>query len=67
MPDRITTVTTDVPPTNGMAVATDAKTPTRIRTKLAGLRDPEPAGRNPGPLSATDVDLSNASAFTLTR
>jgi Sigma-70 region 2 len=53
LPDRITSVTTDVPPTNGMAVATDAETLTRIRTKLAELRDPVPAGeectlRKPG-------------------
>jgi hypothetical protein len=53
LPDRITSVTTDVPPTNGMAVATDAETLTRIQTKLAELRDPVPAGeectlRKPG-------------------
>ncbi|WP_334553043.1 hypothetical protein [Micromonospora sp. CPCC 205714] len=44
LPDRIASATTDVPPTNGMVVATDAKTLTQIRTALAELRDPVPAG-----------------------
>ena len=43
LPDRITYATTDAPPSNGMVVATDAKTLTQIRTILAELRDPVPA------------------------
>jgi hypothetical protein len=31
LPDRITSATTDLPPSNGMIVATDAKTLTLIR------------------------------------
>jgi hypothetical protein len=44
LPDRSTYATTDVPPSNGMVVVTDAKTLNRIRTILAELRDPVPAG-----------------------
>ncbi|MGX1617679.1 hypothetical protein ACWIF8_27675 [Micromonospora chalcea] len=44
LPDRIANATTEVPPTNGMVVATDAKTLSQIRTTLAELRDPVPAG-----------------------
>lgn len=43
LPKRITSATTDAPPSNGMVVATDAKTLGQIRTKLAELRDPVPA------------------------
>ncbi|MGY4910366.1 hypothetical protein [Micromonospora aurantiaca (nom. illeg.)] len=43
LPDRITNATTEAPPTNGMVVATDAKTLNQIRTTLAALRDPVPA------------------------
>jgi hypothetical protein len=45
LPDRITSATTTVPPSNGMVVATDAKTLNRIRAKLAGLRDAVAAGQ----------------------
>jgi hypothetical protein len=45
LPDRITSATSTVLPSNGMVVATDAKTLNRIRTKLAALRDPVPAGQ----------------------
>jgi hypothetical protein len=45
LPARIAHATTDrPPPTTGMVVASDAKTLTQIRTTLAGLRDPVPAG-----------------------
>lgn len=44
LPDRIANATTDAPPTDGMVVATDAKTLDQIRTTLAALRDPAPAG-----------------------
>ncbi|MFD2768470.1 hypothetical protein [Micromonospora eburnea] len=44
LPDRFGSATTDAPPSNGMVVATDAKTLTQIRTTLAKLRDPVPAG-----------------------
>ncbi|SDZ35083.1 hypothetical protein SAMN05444365_1119 [Micromonospora pattaloongensis] len=55
LPDRIANATTNVPPTNGMVVATDAKTLNQIRTTLAELRDPVPAGeectlQTPGPV-----------------
>ncbi|WDZ86693.1 hypothetical protein [Micromonospora cathayae] len=43
LPGRITSATTDAPPSNGMVVATDAKTLNRIRALLAELRDPVPA------------------------
>lgn len=53
LPKRVTSATTDAPPSNGMVVATDAKTVNRIRAKLAELRDPVPVGeecalRKPG-------------------
>jgi hypothetical protein len=44
LPDRVTDALTDAPPSNGMVVASDAKTLNRIRTKLAALRDPVPHG-----------------------
>jgi hypothetical protein len=44
LPDRITFATSDVPPSNAMRVTQDAKTLNRIRTTLAELRDPVPAG-----------------------
>jgi hypothetical protein len=44
LPTRVTSATTDAPPSNGMVVATDAKTLNRIRTTLAELREPVPAG-----------------------
>ncbi|MFE0592121.1 hypothetical protein [Micromonospora echinospora] len=45
LPARIAHATTAMPPpTNGMVVATDAETLTRIRAALAGLRDAVPAG-----------------------
>ena len=44
LPDRIANATSEAPPTNGMVVATDAKTLNQIRTTLAELRDPVPAG-----------------------
>lgn len=44
LPDRITSALTDAPPSNGMVVARDARTLARIRTALAGLRHPVPAG-----------------------
>ena len=53
LPGRITNVTADQPPNNAMVVATDAETLEQIRTALAELRDPVPAGaecalRKPG-------------------
>ena len=53
LPDRITDALTDAPPSNGMVVASDAKTLGTIRAKLAALRDPVPDGeectlRKPG-------------------
>lgn len=44
LPDHVTSATSEVPPSNGIVVATDAETLTRIRTALAELRDPVPAG-----------------------
>jgi len=44
LPGKITYATSDVPPSNGMRFATDAKTLKQIRTALAELRDPVPAG-----------------------
>ncbi|WP_433729308.1 hypothetical protein ACQP2Y_17100 [Actinoplanes sp. CA-051413] len=45
LPARITSATADAPPSNGMRVATDAKTLNRIRAALTELRDPVPAGQ----------------------
>ncbi|MEV0713218.1 hypothetical protein [Asanoa sp. NPDC050611] len=71
LPDRISSATTDSgPPTNGMVVATDTATLTEIRSSLAALRDPVPAGeectlRKPGSvgisLGETTVVLGDAS------
>jgi hypothetical protein len=44
LPAHITSATSAAPPSNGMVVATDAKTLNRIRTELAQLRDSVPAG-----------------------
>lgn len=44
LPDRITSALTDVPPDNGMVVATDTATLAVIRTRLRELRDPVPTG-----------------------
>lgn len=45
LPARITSATSAAPPSNGMVVATDAKTLNQIRGKLAGLHDRVPTGQ----------------------
>ena len=44
LPDRIDYAVSDVPPSNGMRVATDAKTLNQIMATLGELDDPVPAG-----------------------
>jgi len=45
LPDKLTSAMTDLPPDNHMTVTQDAAALTRIRTALAGLRQPVPADK----------------------
>ena len=71
LPSRVTSATadevTDGPPTNRMVVATDAKTLKQIRSALAALREPVPAGeacdlKKPGSIGIVLTDGKNDSA-----
>jgi hypothetical protein len=63
LPDRLTSALTDVPPSNGMADATDAETLDRILTALAGLREPVPAGEECALRKPGSVGISLAGPF----
>ncbi|MGC1212097.1 MAG: hypothetical protein WA890_12625, partial [Micromonospora sp.] len=64
LPDRIASATSEMP---GMVGATDAKTLAQIRTTLAELRDPVPAGeectlQKPGVIGISLGEVSAAQA-----